>query len=60
MCIHSAAYEALGMYEPTKNRKPYWWDPDKENDLKEKRDKYQKLPNTKNKTYPEENNRKEE
>ncbi|XP_044757727.1 craniofacial development protein 2-like [Coccinella septempunctata] len=27
-CIHSAAYEALGMYEPIKKRKPYWWAPD--------------------------------
>lgn len=47
-CIQSAAYEALGVYEPIQNRKPYWWAPDIENDIKEKRDKYQRFLNTKN------------
>lgn len=36
-CLHSAAEEALGKYEPTKRNKPYWWDQEIEEQIKEKR-----------------------
>ncbi|KAF2879998.1 hypothetical protein ILUMI_26174 [Ignelater luminosus] len=47
-CVHSAAYEALEIYEISKNQKsPYWWDQEIATKIEETRRRYLKYLNTK-------------
>jgi hypothetical protein len=44
--IQEAALEALGHNDINRRAKPYWWDPDIENDIEDKRQKYNKYLRT--------------
>lgn len=39
-CLKSAAQEALGLYETSKRKKPYWWDDEIEEMINTKNDKH--------------------
>jgi hypothetical protein len=44
--IQEAALEALGHNDINRRAKPYWWDPDIEKDIGDKRQKYNKYLRT--------------
>lgn len=45
--MDNAAKEALGCVKGKKATKPYWWDKDIENDIKDKKPKYEMYLNNK-------------
>jgi len=45
-CIHAAAKEAMGLYEPEKRKKPYWWYQEIESQIEVKRKAYSKFLNS--------------
>lgn len=50
MCLHEAATETLGYLIKTNKKQPYWWDAEIEQEIEDKRRKYQKFVNTKDNT----------